>query len=91
MGRDGRYFEDLIVEDDGESVTFAELPPSTTKRWTPKLKAMIVSAVNSGLLSLEDACTRYALSIDEFASWQNAIEHYGLCGLRRRDIQEHRH
>ncbi|HWD50707.1 MAG TPA: DUF1153 domain-containing protein [Rhizomicrobium sp.] len=90
MGRDGRYFENLIVEDESESIAFSDLPLPTTKRWTPKLKATIVSAVKCGLLSLDDACDRYALSVDEFVGWQDAIEHYGLGGLRRRDIQEHR-
>jgi hypothetical protein len=42
------------------------------------------------LLSLDDACSRYALTFEEFMSWQSALEQYGLTGLRGRDMQEHR-
>jgi hypothetical protein len=34
------------------------------------------------LLSLEDACSRYTLTVEEFLSWQHSIEQHGLAGLR---------
>jgi len=33
-------------------------------------KAEVVAAVRGGLLSLEEACSRYTLTVDEFLSWQ---------------------
>jgi Protein of unknown function (DUF1153) len=35
-------------------------------------KAEVVAAVRRGLLSLEQACSRYALSAEEYLSWQNS-------------------
>jgi Protein of unknown function (DUF1153) len=41
-----------------------------TKRWVIRRKAHVVDAVRSGLLSLEQACSRYALNIEEFRAWE---------------------
>jgi hypothetical protein len=46
--------------------------------------------VRGGLISLEDACTRYTLSVEEFLSWQRAIDRNGLPGLRVTRVQEYR-
>jgi hypothetical protein len=37
-------------------------------------KAEVVAAVRGGLLSLEQACSRYSLSVDEFGSWKESID-----------------
>jgi hypothetical protein len=66
----------------GRSLTLADLPLPDTKRWVIRRKAEVVAAVRGGLLSLEDACNRYALNADEFISWQNGIDRFGLMGLR---------
>jgi hypothetical protein len=58
------------------------LPPPDTKRWVARRKAMIVNAVHSGALSLEEVCRYYALSVEEFVTWQRAIETHGIRGLR---------
>ena len=63
-------------------LTQSELPPADTKRWVTRRKAEVVAAVRNGLISLEDACHRYHLSIEEFLSWQRQIERHGLPGLR---------
>jgi hypothetical protein len=49
-----------------------------------------VAAVRGGLLSLEEACKRYKLTIDEFLSWQRLIDRHGLPGLRATKIQDYR-
>ena len=67
-----------------------DLPPPETKRWVPRRKAQVVAAVRSGLLSLDDACGRYRLTVEEFLSWQRAIDKYGLAGLRATHAQEYR-
>lgn len=59
-----------------------DLPAPDTKRWHIHRKAQVVDAVRAGVVSLEEACRRYQLSADEFASWQQLIEAHGLPGLR---------
>ncbi len=53
-------------------------------------KAEVVAAVRGGLLSLEEACSRYTLTVDEFLSWQFSIDQHGLAGLRTTRIQQYR-
>jgi hypothetical protein len=53
-------------------------------------KAVVVAAVRGGLLSLEEACSRYTLTVDEFLSWQASIEQHGFAGLRCTCIQQYR-
>jgi Protein of unknown function (DUF1153) len=66
----------------GHRLTLADLPLPDTKRWVIRRKAEVVAAVRGGLLSLEEACIRYALNSDEFLSWQHCIDRFGLAGLR---------
>jgi hypothetical protein len=53
-------------------------------------KAEVIDAVRGGVLSLEDALERYALSMEEFLSWQHAIDLFGLPGLRVSRTQQAR-
>ncbi len=66
------------------------LPPTDTKRWVARRKAVVVSAVRRGTISLEEACRRYQLSIEEFHAWQRAIEEHGVAGLRVTRLQIYR-
>lgn len=59
-----------------------DLPPPDTKRWITRRKAVIVDAVRRGVISLEEVCRRYELSIEEFLAWQRAIDTHGVPGLR---------
>ena len=74
----------------GEPLTLESLPPPQTTRWVVRRKAEVVSAVNGGLLTIEDVCERYSLTLEEFASWQRAIERSGMPGLRVTKIQKYR-
>jgi len=74
----------------GSPLTIADLPPPGTKRWVPRRKAEVVAAVRGGLLSLQEACSRYSLTVDEFRSWQESNDQYGLRGLRTTRIQRYR-
>ena len=76
--------------DTRRAAALAALPPPNTKRWVARRKAAVVAAVANGLLSLEEACERYMLSAEEFASWQQAIDSHGLRGLRTTRLQEYR-
>ena len=66
----------------GEALSLADLPKDNMTRWVIRRKAEVVAAVNGGLLSLEEACNRYDLSLEEFCSWQETIDKAGLLGLR---------
>ncbi len=79
-----------IVGPTGKPLTLADLPSVNTQRWVIRRKAEVVAAVQGGLLSLEDACKRYSLSVEEFLSWQKAIHENGLPGLRTTRIQKYR-
>src|SRR5664279_193541 len=79
-----------VLGPDGSPLTIADLPPPSTKRWVIRRKAEVVAAVRGGLLSLDDACKRYKLTIDEFLSWQRLIERHGLPGLRATKVQDYR-
>jgi hypothetical protein len=80
-----------VIGPDGSPLTIADLPPPSTKRWVIRRKAEVVAAVRGGLLSLEEACARYTLTVDEFLSWQVSIDQFGLAGLRTTRIQQYRH
>jgi hypothetical protein len=79
-----------VIGPDGSPLTIADLPPTSTKRWVIRRKAEVVAAVRGGLLSLEEACRRYTLTVEEFLSWQASIERHGLAGLRTTRIQQYR-
>ena len=66
------------------------LPPADTRRWVVRRKAAVVAAVQSGKLTLEEACRRYNLSEEEFRGWQRAFEAHGLPGLRATRLQQYR-
>ena len=57
---------------DKQSLTLDDLPPRDSMRWNSKRKAIVVSAVESGLISLWDASNRYRLSIEEYFTWKRA-------------------
>ena len=80
-----------VIGPDGSPLTIADLPPANTRRWVSRRKAEVVAAVRGGLLSLEEACQRYKLTVEEFLSWQASIDEYGLAGLRTTRIQQYRH
>lgn len=70
--------------------SFLDLPPPDTKRWVVRRKAMVVAAVRSGSISLQEACRRYKLSVEEFLAWQRAIDRHGIPGLRVTRLQIYR-
>jgi hypothetical protein len=71
-------------------LTIADLPTPGTKRWVIRRKAELVAAVRGGLLSLELACSRYALSAEEYLSWQDAIDRHGFAALRVTHLHKYR-
>lgn len=74
----------------GTKLSIDDLPPPETERWVVRRKAEVVAAVRAGVISLEDACKRYRLSVEEFASWQSLVDRYGVRGLRTTRLQKYR-
>ena len=64
------------------TMTLASLPPVNTQRWVARRKAQVVAAVQSGLITVDEALARYRLSLEEFASWQRGLYRHGLRGLQ---------
>jgi hypothetical protein len=71
-----------VIDLGGRRLTLADLPLPDTKRWVIRRKAAVVAAVRDGLLSLEEAGDRYAMSSDEILSWQHCVDRFGIAGLR---------
>jgi hypothetical protein len=74
----------------GEPLTLDTLPPPGTTRWVARRKAEVVAAVDGGLLSFDEMCERYNISVEEFACWKRSVERSGLPGLRVTRIQHYR-
>jgi hypothetical protein len=68
----------------------ADLPSPNTKRWVIARKAAVVLAVQNGVLSVEEACGRYSLSIEEYLCWCRLIERHGVAGLRVTRLKDYR-
>ena len=71
-------------------MTAASRSPPLPRRWVAHRKAEVVAAVRGGYLSLEEARKRYALSTEEYLTWQREIDRFGLAGLRVYRTQERR-
>ena len=74
----------------GEPLTLASLPAPGTTRWVVRRKAEVVAAVAGGLLTVDEVCARYTLSLEKFAGWQRAVDRSGMPGLRVTRIQHYR-
>lgn len=74
----------------GEPLTIADLPSPDTKRWVVRRKAEVVAAVTGGLLTIDEVLARYNLTLEEFASWQRAVDRSGMKGLRVTRLQDYR-
>ncbi len=66
----------------GRLMTPDDLPSPDTVRWVIRRKAEVVAGVHGGLITLEQACRRYQLSVDEFRLWEKLLKDHGLAGLR---------
>lgn len=78
------------IDENGRTDGSDELPPPDTKRWVMRRKAEVVAGVRSGAISLDEACRRYTLSVEEFLSWQRLIDRHGVRGLRATRLQQYR-
>lgn len=72
------------------SLKLRDLPPPDTRRWVVRRKAQVVAAVRAGVLTLEEACRRYNLSVEEYQAWEQALAQHGLRGLRTTRLAHYR-
>ena len=79
-----------VVLPDGSHMSRADLPPVTTKRWVASRKGQVVKAVASGLVSRDEVCTLYDLSLDELEEWCQAVLRHGQRALRVTTLQKYR-
>lgn len=75
---------------DGTKLTRSDLPPPTTKRWVARRKAVVVAAVDAGLIEPTEACEMYRLSDEELEIWRSAVRNHGAAALRVTSIQRYR-
>ena len=79
-----------VIGPTGEPLALDDLPPPNLKRWIVRRKAEVVAAVRAGLIDLDDACTRYGITTEEFLSWRRLLDEHGLHGLRATRLQAYR-
>jgi Protein of unknown function (DUF1153) len=79
-----------VIGPDGTPLSMSNLPRPDTRRWVARRKAEVIYAVRGGLLTIEEACERYILSLEEFMDWQGAVTNHGLNGLRTTRVQDYR-
>jgi hypothetical protein len=73
----------MVVGPLGEPLTLDTLPPIDRPiYWVSRRKAQVVAAVKGGLLTIEEACARYGISLEEYAGWAHAAARSGVRGLR---------
>lgn len=71
------------------SVSLSYLPlPGPNIHWVIRRKAALIKAVRTGTMTKEEACLRYALSPEEYGSWERLVERHGVKGLRATHVQE---
>jgi hypothetical protein len=87
---ESRSYRSEALSPSGLSMSMTDLPPPDTTRWVPRRKAVVVAGVRCGLITLEEACRMYQLSIDEFRSWERLLERHGVRGLRTTRIKAYR-
>lgn len=89
MLENSRFRPIVVMGPQDEPLTRQSLP-DLTERWTARRKADVVAAVHGGLLTVDEACKRYRMSMEELASWIRAEERLGVRGLRVTCAQQNR-
>jgi transposase len=66
------------------------LPPPGTMRWTAWQKVAVIRAIRNGALSHTEVRSRYLISEEELAGWQNDFDRNGLAGLQQKSLRQRR-
>lgn len=76
---------------DGSVLSRADLPPVSIRRWVASRKAVVVQAVEHGLVARDEVLERYDLTEEEFDSWCLAVQKHGVQALKVTALQKFRH
>jgi hypothetical protein len=79
-----------VVLPDGSRLTRSDLPAADTNRWVAKRKAVVVAAVDHGLIEASEACEMYGISDEELDAWRHAMSRHGTSALRITSLQRYR-
>lgn len=74
---------------DGTILSLADLPTGM-ERWVARRKALVVQAIEHGLLTRQEAVERYALTDEELSGWIAAAGRFGAGGLKVKAIRQNR-
>ena len=74
---------------DGKVMSQADLRSADTRRWVASRKAAVVRGVAYGLITREEALTRYGLSKEEFSEWVSAVHDHGEDALKATSLQKY--
>jgi hypothetical protein len=66
----------------GNVIAPYDLPPAHGARWTPQRKADLIAAILGGVITLDEAKARYALTIEELSEWRRGLAAAGVRGLK---------
>ena len=80
----------VVTLEDGSSLSRSDLPSVNTCRWVAGRKAVVVKAVQSGLIDAAEACEMYNLSQEELESWCAAVRDFGETALKTTALQRFR-
>jgi len=80
----------MVKLPDGSTMSRADLPDSSTRRWVASRKALVVHAVEADLITAKEACELYGLSDEELVSWRRAVADHGVQALRATSVQNYR-
>ena len=81
-----------LTPNDGWSDLLEQVPvlPSPRQRWTVRRKAAVIDAVRGGWVPIEEACSLYDISVDEFLAGERDMDRNGVPGLRTTRYQIYR-
>lgn len=79
----------IVTLPDGTILSQADLPQGG-ERWVARRKAVVVQAIEHGLLSHDEALERYGLTDEELSGWIAAVAHHGVGGLKIKAIPKNR-
>ena len=66
----------------GNVIAPYDLPPAHGARWTPQRKADLIAAILGGVITLDEAKARYALTTEELSEWRRGLAAAGVSGLK---------
>lgn len=83
-------FSQQPADKESSILSFRDLPPASVNRWNTRRKAEVLNCICCGIIDIDEACRRYALTLDEMVNWYVLLRKHGLAGLRATRIRYYR-